>query len=77
MNLQALIDQIFLAEIERIKNIHEKTKLELTRPFRIVDDWKEIVSIYLTSLKKNPQVLESLNLTQLNHYIEEGRKIKL
>ena len=51
-------------------------KLEINRPFRIVNDWKEVVRNYLKKVKScGPNMKGCVN--ELNHYIEEGRKIKL
>ena len=55
--------------------------MDLNRPFRIVEDWKEVVTLYLTSIKnsriQDSSALKQDNMNQLNHYIEEGRKIKM
>ncbi len=75
-NLSTLVDQIFQNEIKRLREIYEKIKTEINRPFRIVNDWKDVVKNYLKKVKTTgPNVKGCIN--QLNHYIEEGRKIKL
>jgi hypothetical protein len=76
------VDQVFENEIKRLREIYEKIKMEINRPFRIVNDWKEVVRSNLKKMKEKqhqqqPGKKANSFTTEFNHYIEEGRKIKL
>lgn len=44
----------------------------------MVNDWKEAIKIYLSDLKNlDKNSLESGHFSELNHFVEEGRKIKI